>query len=118
MEIKINTVKEDIAEDFIESTYTLIFDDRQILLSFLIDNDIEYIKIFTRFTNKYIEDIKLGRFNREEAIGYIKTDIVDGVNAKWIRNSGIAFDKGFTELQRWNVAKHLVTRFEANYDRC
>ena len=112
---KMNAQKEDIAENFIDSTNTLIFDDRQILLSFLIDNDIEYIKIFTRFTDKYIEDMKLGIFNRKEAIQIIKIDIVDEVNSQWIADSGIAFDKGFTELQRWNVAKHLVTRFEANY---
>ena len=96
MEIKVNTQKEDIAENFIESTNTLIFDDRQILLSFLIDNDIEYIKIFTRFTDKYIEDMKLGIFNRKEAIQIIKIDIVDEVNSHWIADSGIAFDKGFT----------------------
>ena len=112
---KMNAQKEDIAENFIDSTNTLIFDDRQILLSFLIDNDIEYIKIFTRFTDKYIEDMKLGIFNRKEAIQIIKIDIVDEVNSQWIADSGIAFDKGFTELQKWNVAKHLVARFEANY---
>ena len=115
MEIKVNTQKEDIAENFIESTNTLIFDDRQILLSFLIDNDARHNDRISSFINRSIKDIKLGRFNREVAIQIIKIDLVDEVNSQWIADTGIGFDKGFTELQKWNVAKHLVARFEANY---
>tara|TARA_R110000765_G_scaffold158162_1_gene261702 strand:- start:133 stop:513 length:381 start_codon:yes stop_codon:yes gene_type:complete len=107
--------KEDIAENFINSTNTLIFDDRQILLSFLIDNDARYNDRISSFINRSIKDIKLGRFNREVAIQIIKIDLVDEVNSQWIADTGIGFDKGFTELQKWNVAKHLVARFEANY---
>ena len=110
-----NAQKEDIAENFIDSTNTLIFDDRQILLSFLIDNDARHNDRISSFINRSIKDIKLGRFNREVAIQIIKIDLVDEVNSQWIADSGIAFDKGFTELQKWNVAKHLVARFEANY---
>ena len=103
------------AENFIQSLNNIILDDRQILLSFLIDNDSRYDEKLSSFIGSSIRDMHLGRFSQQQATQKVKLDIVDEVNAKWIRNSGIAFDKGFTELQKWNVSRHLVSRFEANY---